>query len=238
MDYESLLELVRNRRSTRQFKPDPLPKECINKIIEAARWAPSGYNMQPWEFIVIEEREIKKSVIRLINDVVAPKELEGITKLDIGHAPDLFLSWADAPVFIILVADKRTMFGVPTIIQHIYQMRDQFFISSLASAFIYMHLAATTLGLASCWVSQVAVPQAHLMLKTHLGLPSEFEIYDMMAVGYPAVKPRGKYLRSSAKLVHYGISCKEDFRTDEEVKDFIRRSKTWVEATARRKPDL
>ncbi len=238
MDYKSFIELVRNRRSTRRFRPDPLPDADINKIIEAARWAPSGYNMQPWEFIVIKEKDVKNNVTRLINEVVTPKELEGITKWDIGHAPDLFLSWADAPVFIIMVADKRTMLGLPTIIQHIYQMRDQIFISSLASAFLHMHLAATTLGLASCWVSQVAVPQAHLMLKTYLGLPSEFEIYDMMAVGYPAVKPRGKYLRSSAKLVHYGISCKEDFRTDEEVKDFIRRSKTWVEATARRKPDL
>jgi nitroreductase len=44
MDYESLLELVKQRRTTHKFKPDPVPDEYIDKIIEVARWAPSGFN--------------------------------------------------------------------------------------------------------------------------------------------------------------------------------------------------
>ena len=47
MNYDSLLELVKKRRSIRRFKPDPIPDENIEKIIEVARWAPSGFNMQP-----------------------------------------------------------------------------------------------------------------------------------------------------------------------------------------------
>jgi nitroreductase len=44
MEYESLLELVKARRSIRRFKPDSIPDEYIDKIIELDRWAPSGYN--------------------------------------------------------------------------------------------------------------------------------------------------------------------------------------------------
>ena len=54
MDYDSFLDLVKKRRSTHAFKPDPVPDEYVDKIIEAARWAPSGANSQPWEFIVVK----------------------------------------------------------------------------------------------------------------------------------------------------------------------------------------
>jgi nitroreductase len=55
MNYTSLLDLVQKRRSTRRFKPDPIPDEYIDKIIEVARWAPSGFNQQPWDFVVVRE---------------------------------------------------------------------------------------------------------------------------------------------------------------------------------------
>jgi nitroreductase len=60
MEYESLLELVKTRRSIRRFKPDPVPDEYIDKIIEVARWAPSGYNTQPWDFVIIKDKKLKR----------------------------------------------------------------------------------------------------------------------------------------------------------------------------------
>ena len=59
MEYASLLSLVQQRRSIHRFKPDPIPDEYIEKILEVARWAPSGLNMQPWEFIVVKSRSSK-----------------------------------------------------------------------------------------------------------------------------------------------------------------------------------
>jgi nitroreductase len=62
MEIEQFLDVVRKRRSIRQFKPDPIPNEYIEKMIDVARWAMSGGNGQPWEFIVVKNREtIKKS---------------------------------------------------------------------------------------------------------------------------------------------------------------------------------
>ena len=53
--YEAFLELVKSRRTIRAIKPDPLPDELIDKLLEAARWAPTGFNMQPVEFLVVKE---------------------------------------------------------------------------------------------------------------------------------------------------------------------------------------
>ena len=53
MNIDAFLELAKTRRSIRRFKSDPVPDELILKILEAARWAQSGGNSQPWEFIVI-----------------------------------------------------------------------------------------------------------------------------------------------------------------------------------------
>lgn len=68
MDYESLLELVKQRRSCRRFKPEPVPDEYVDKIIEVARWAPSGANTQPWEFIVIRKLETKQKIAQFLDE--------------------------------------------------------------------------------------------------------------------------------------------------------------------------
>ncbi|MBA7644491.1 Bifunctional F420 biosynthesis protein FbiB [subsurface metagenome] len=68
MDYGSLLELVKNRRSVRRFKTDPIPDEYVEKIIEAACWAPSGFNLQPWEFVVVKKQELKDSIVQAITN--------------------------------------------------------------------------------------------------------------------------------------------------------------------------
>ena len=48
---------IRTRRTVRDFTPDPVPDEVIHKILQAARWAPSSSNTQPWHFIVVRERD-------------------------------------------------------------------------------------------------------------------------------------------------------------------------------------
>lgn len=53
------MDVIRRRRSIRRYKPDPVPSEVLNKILEAARLAPSGGNRQPWHFIVVKDSETK-----------------------------------------------------------------------------------------------------------------------------------------------------------------------------------
>ena len=60
--YDMLLKLVKTRMSVRKFRSDPIPEDTINKILEVSRWAMSGANSQPWEFIVVTDPNTKKQL--------------------------------------------------------------------------------------------------------------------------------------------------------------------------------
>jgi nitroreductase len=243
MDYDNLLRLLKERRSIRRFKPDPIPDEYVGRIIEAARWAPSGFNSQPWEFIVVKDIELKDKIV----EFVTKYRRAHYQKMELNREPEYGIpwilkpwrpmNWSIAPVFILLFGDSRTRAGLPMPVRFNREKCQSIFISSLASAFLYMHLAATTLGLASQWVSSVKVPLVHCQLKPLLGIPRELEVYDMMPVGFPAQKARPKLMRSKDEMIHYDYCGNEDFRTDEEVNDFIKRTTYWTRATLERPAD-
>ena len=84
MDYETFLELVKTRRSIRAFTDEPVTDEQVQKVIDAARWAPSGANSQPWEFIVIREQKTKdqmatwaRNMQELVHEAELTDELDG-----------------------------------------------------------------------------------------------------------------------------------------------------------------
>jgi nitroreductase len=53
-----VFECIKGRRTVREFKSDPVPERVVKKILQAARWAPSSSNSQPWHFIVIQDRQM------------------------------------------------------------------------------------------------------------------------------------------------------------------------------------
>ncbi len=59
----SFLDIVRKRRSVRSYRPDPVPREAIDRCIEAARLAPSACNSQPWHFVVVDTPEMKDKFV-------------------------------------------------------------------------------------------------------------------------------------------------------------------------------
>jgi nitroreductase len=243
MDYASFLDLVKKRRTIRRFRPDPVPDEDIEKIIEAARWAPSGYNMQPWDFVVIKDKKIKDAICGWVHDyhhLIMKTEgaREAWQRVPRRPSHDPEMDYRIAPVFILLLGDTRTLNGLPTAMRYDAERRQSIHTSSLANAYLYMALAGATLGLATEWVSSVAVAYTHCLVKDLLGIPPELEIYDMMAVGYPAYRLTSrKLLRDREKMVHYDYCGAGSFRTDEEVNDFIRRARVWTTANHRRGVD-
>ena len=74
-----IFEVMSTMRAMRRLKPDPVPDELINKILQAAQWAPSGGNTQRWRFLVVKDPEIKKKVqvyykhLRFFSDRAAKK---------------------------------------------------------------------------------------------------------------------------------------------------------------------
>jgi len=244
MDYDSLLEVVKKRRSMGGFKPDPIPDEDINKIIEIARWAPSGFNMQPWEFIVVKKPDLREKIVGYIAEYwrqaksmeTARESWQGKPWKTSGVL-DAGMDYTTAPVFIILYGDPRTGAGLPMGVRYDSSRNNLIFTSGLASAFLYMHLAATTMELASQWVSAITTPFADCMVKDLLGIPAGMKTYDMIALGYPALKPSGKLMRDTEDMIHYDDCGREDFRSDDEVKDFVKRARNWNIGSHSRKAD-
>ncbi len=230
MEYDSLLNLVKKRRSIRRFKPDLIPDGYVEKIIEVARWAPSAFNTQPWEFIVVKDQGYKDTIAGYVTRSWAEAPTD-----DVGDVFGGLMDYSNAPVFILLYGDLRTKVGLPDAAQgnESYEF-EKLFNSSLASAFLYMHLAATSLGLASQWVSLVGIPHVDTAIKKLLGITEGLRAYDMMAVGYSAAEPRPKFIREKESMIHYDYCGTESFRNDAEVADYARRTKSWTTATCRR----
>jgi nitroreductase len=241
MDYDSLLALVKKRRSIRRFKPDPIPDEYIEKIIDVARWAPSGFNMQPWEFVVVKKAELRKKIVELVEEIrPQTRQMETAREPWQGKTWEMTgliggeMDYSTAPVFILLFGDPRTNVGLPMNVRYDSHKRDIIYTSSIANAFLYLHLAATTLDLATQWISAVQTPYVHCMIKKLLGIPFEMEVFDMIALGYPALKPRPKLMRDIKNMIHYDDCGEKDFRDIEAVREFAMRARNWNIGTHRR----
>jgi len=219
MDYDSLLKLVKKRRSIRKLKTEPIPDEYVDKIIEMARWAPSGANSQPWQFIVVKKEEFRKKIFELYQkgeEFTRKKEMERDEGVRFRFDARVF---DRAPVYIIVCGDPRLKecFPLTAALSH----GDGILESSLASAFLYMMLAATTLGLGAQWVSGVSAPPMQAAVKEMLGIPKDLMIYDMMAVGYPDAVPPPRVVRDKKELVHVDGYDQSKYATDKQVRDFI-----------------
>ena len=229
MDYDTFLRIVRYTRSLRRFKPDPVPDAEIDKIIEAARWAPSGFNQQPWEFVIVKNPELRKKIYQFCTtSEVELKEMEKAREswqgVWVSPAPGGGGGFGAAPVYILLYGDTRTIEGLPMAVQCDKTHCLEVFTASLANAFAYMHIAASTLGLASQWVSVVNTPYVQCMLKDLLGIRKELELHDMLALGYSDMQPKPKLMREKERMVHFDYCGPQAFRTDEEVRDYIRQA--------------
>jgi len=225
MDYESFLALVKKRRSIHVYKPDPVSDEDVDKIIEAARWAPSGANSQPWEFIIVKKKSLRERIVELFKE-----QGEISYKIEQTRAPEHRFppyrnppqgtpGFASAPVFIVVCGDPRTKEAYP--LKAKLDRGASNFYSSLASAFLYMHLAATALGLGSQWVSASGLDLMQGRLKELLGIPYGFEIYDMMALGYAAHEAKPRKVRSREEIAHLDKFDMNRFRTQQQVREFV-----------------
>ena len=161
-DYDMLMDLISTRTSVRKLKPDPIPDDSVTKVLEAGRWAMSGANGQPWDFIVVKEPAIKKELFRAYveenNDFIYWMEQQRDFKLrhpsfqmtqeDAVQKQRVSQGWSEAPVLIVLLGDGRRQWAT---VQGAHTFgRDQSHLTDgLANTSMMMHLAAAALGLGS-----------------------------------------------------------------------------------------
>ncbi|MDR1573735.1 MAG: nitroreductase family protein [Clostridiales Family XIII bacterium] len=210
-NYEDFSELVHKRRSVRKLKPDPIPEGSAEKILECGRWAMSGGNAQPWEFIVIQDADTKRKMAELWTECAREyKYLELTRTPEIRHplfsrSFDEPPNWKNAPLLIGVIGDRRKM-QISVLHPGFYGAEggdgiNATFYKDLGCAAQVMHLAACSLGLASHWLSiERDLEQKYKRL---LGIPDDLELHSLVVVGYPAYEPPAGYRRDLKDFVHY-----------------------------------
>ncbi len=168
------IDLLRKRRSVRQFQEKPVEQEKITILAEAALRAPSSRSLYPWEFIIVQNKETLTALSQ-----VKPH----------GAA---FLK--NAPLAIVVCGDPG---------------KCDVWIEDCSIASMLLHLAATDLGLGSCWIQlrlrefdeqQTASAKAAEIL----GIEADLEVQTIIAIGYAEKKIEGRAATSLlSERVHY-----------------------------------
>ncbi|MFO7972197.1 MAG: nitroreductase family protein [Desulfobacterales bacterium] len=170
------LSLIQRRRSIRKYSEQPVETEKIDALIEAALRAPSSRGFNPWEFVVVTE-----------------KDLLGKLSKSKPHGAS-FLK--NAPLAIVVCADPE---------------KCDVWIEDASIASIFIHLAAESMGLGSCWVQirkrmydQTTSSEAYIRRLLHI--PKNMNVESIIAIGYPAEK-KSPHRKEDLqyKKVHYEL---------------------------------
>jgi len=116
--------VIRTRRSIRSYKPDPIPEESLNRVLEAVRIAPSGSNRQPWRFIIVEDEALKE-------------------RLAAACGNQRFI--AEAPIAVVAC-------GYDIDYDRGGYMGDMSMLIDVSIAFTHLILASRAEGLGTCWI--------------------------------------------------------------------------------------
>ncbi len=130
-----------------------------------------------------------------------------------------------APVFTLILGDTRRRVGLPMNARYSRLKGDSIFESSLSNAFVFMWLAAHSLGLAAQPVSAVKNGKVQGLVKHLLELPDFIYVYELLLVGYSAMEegPSAKLMRHLDEMVHHDRAGEMEFLSEEELKKQIRK---------------
>jgi F420 biosynthesis protein FbiB-like protein len=180
----AFLELVRTRRSIRRYLDKPVPREWIEKILDAARWAPSAHNRQPWRFAVIERAATKHALASAMGQQLrADLERDGVANDVIEK--DTARSYqriTNAPMVIVICVTMRDM----DVYQDTRRKKAEYLMAtqSVAMAAQNLLLAAHALGFGACWMcAPLFVPDT---VRDVLQLDADWEPQALITLGYAA----------------------------------------------------
>ena len=215
---EEFIALARTRRSIRGYDPTrDVPDVVIEQIIEAARWAPSGGNGQPWHFVVIRD-----AADRAWNAELFMKQQEHKAEMERAVRGQVRMTGAgfkNAPVHILVVGDPRVNESYP--IRTKLEKSARHFYSGLANATLSLMFAARCLGLATQYVSDAGSPYMGTLLKVRYGIPDPLEVYELVPVGYPSSDVAPTPRRPLESMIHQGRFEPDKLLSDADMKRWL-----------------
>ncbi len=160
---DAVLDVIATRTSVRSFTDREVSDEIVEKLLRAGMAAPSGMNMQPWEFIVIKDRAVL--------DDLADK---------LPYAKMLY----EAPLAFVVCAQTRTAMSNGRVWENPYWVYDS------SAAIENILLAAHALGLGAVWTD--GMNDKAPIVKKALGIPESVATLGVIPIGYPAENPAPK----------------------------------------------
>ena len=176
------MEAILKRRSVRRYQDMPVPREDLQELLEAALWAPSAVNFQPWYFVAIADRDSLKKLADIMGKVSAAIE------------PGLKSRFSKHPSVVDeTTAFVRQMGGAPVCIlvftnRTDYAKTDQTIYQSIGAAIENLLLAATSKGLGSCWLTAPVEAGMEVELRD-LFAPDKGPLAALVTLGYPVKVP-------------------------------------------------
>ena len=175
-----LKEAIYNRRSVRKYKDRPISKDVLLEIMDAACFAPSGSNLQPWYFVVCESEESRKKLSRIVGGSIfhLRKVLESRFQAHpeiIEETIDFVQSMGNAPVCVLAFLQRDNYdVELPAI-------------ESVSAAVQNLLLTAHAKGISSCWLT--AMLSADKELREAFA-PDKGRFMAMVTLGYSDEEPR------------------------------------------------
>lgn len=176
-----MIKEISTRRSSRNYNGKPVDNGKVLQLLEAARFAPSGKNSQPWNFIVVTDP---------------------LTKEKIAIADHNQMWMMDAPVFIVCVADvkRRNPDLVDIVVDENSPLPElKAVIRDTAVAIQHILLMAENLGLASCWTGWYA--QADM--RPIMNIPNDQYVVGVVTIGYTDNPPKPAPRRDLEDMIRY-----------------------------------
>jgi len=200
-----ITDAIKQRRSIRKYSPRPISPEILREILEAAGWAPSAHNAQPWRFIVLTDASLKQQLSKAMADVwVADMIKDGIRcEARENQRKTSVEQFTNAPVLIVACLTMKDMLRYAD--ESRQKSERDLAVQSLGAAIQNMLLAAHANGLSACWFCAPIFCKE--TVRRVLKIPDDVEPQALITLGYPAEKPRApsrKPLEDHVYLDYWG----------------------------------
>jgi nitroreductase len=222
--YERLMDTVRHRLTSRQFKAGiAIPREHVEMVLEAARHAPSGANAQPWHYIVVTDPDVKRKIADYFVE-----EQRRRAKLKMKFPTPNYRGLETAPGFVVVVADFRFMRAFPVLLdgsdldKQYQENAERILLQSVAASTMSAHLAAAALGYQVWWVTAIGQEAAQTALKPLLGIPDDLAVIDIMLFGVPAKPPYKRWKKTLPQIMSWDRFDMANYMTPEQIDAWVR----------------
>ncbi len=181
----SIKDALKQRRSIRKYKPQPVPEALVLEVLEAAGWAPSAHNSQPWRFVILQNVEVKRE----LSEQMAKAWVNDLKKDGVNVEEEKVVKrrerFASAPVLILACLTMEGLRKFPD--KEKQQCERDLALESLGAGLENLLLAADAVGLGACWFCAPAFCKD--TVRATLKIPDSVEPSAFIALGYPAESP-------------------------------------------------